>query len=121
MDATCVPSHTARTGGTEEGRQFTDRLAALPAAEQFQALLDLVRTQVAAVLGYSTPQQIAEDQGLFEIGFDSLTAVELRNRLRTITERKISADLVFAYPTPRRLADHLHELMCGPAPSEGEH
>ena len=104
-------AHTAGVG--DEHGQLAERLAGLPAAEQTQILLDLVRAQVAAVLGYRASHHIDADQGLFEIGFDSLTAIELRNRLRNLTERKISPNLVFAYPTPEMLAAHLHELMCG--------
>ncbi|MGP4052997.1 acyl carrier protein, partial [Streptomyces sp. 2A115] len=104
----------ARAAGTgDEHRQLSDRLAGLPSAEQAQVLLDLVRAQVVAVLGYPATHHIDADQGLFEIGFDSLTAIELRNRLRNTTERKLSPSLVFDYPTPGVLAAHLHELMCG--------
>nr|AXL06679.1 KR domain-containing protein [uncultured bacterium] len=104
----------ARTAsaGDERGR-LAERLAGLPVAGQKDVLLDLVRAQVAAVLGYAANQHIEADQGLFEIGFDSLTAIELRNRLRDLTGRKIAPNLVFAYPTPEMLAAHLHELMCG--------
>ncbi|HEX6354482.1 type I polyketide synthase [Actinophytocola sp.] len=108
-----VGRQLAHTAGTGDERGLSDRLAGLPADEQAKILLDLVRTQVAAVLGYSATHHIDADQGLFEIGFDSLTAIELRNRLRDITERKIAPNLVFAYPTPEMLATHLHELMCG--------
>nr|AXL05746.1 polyketide synthase [uncultured bacterium] len=104
-------AHTADAG--DERGQLSERLAGVSADEQAKILLDVVRAQVAAVLGYSPTHHIDADQGLFEIGFDSLTAIELRNRLRAITERKISPNLVFAYPTPEMLAGHLHELMCG--------
>ncbi|MFJ9034711.1 SDR family NAD(P)-dependent oxidoreductase [Streptomyces sp. NPDC102274] len=103
----------AHAGGTGHERRLADRLAGLSAAEQATVLLDLVRAQVAAVLGYSPTHHIDTDQGLFEIGFDSLTAIELRNRLRNITEKKLSPKLVFAFPTPGMLAAHLRELMCG--------
>ncbi|QCX80460.1 Erythronolide synthase, modules 3 and 4 [Streptomyces sp. YIM 121038] len=103
----------AHAAGGDEHRQLSERLAALPAAEQATLLLDLVRSQVAAVLGHGTTYHIDADQGLFEIGFDSLTAIELRNRLRTLTERKLAPGLVFDHPTPGRLAAHLHALMCG--------
>ncbi|MEU9268765.1 acyl carrier protein, partial [Streptomyces sp. NPDC048251] len=104
----------ARAAGTgDEQRQLSGRLAGLPPAEQAQVLLNLVRAQVVAVLGYPATHHIDVDQGLFEIGFDSLTAIELRNRLRNATERKLSPNLVFDYPTPGMLAGHLHELMCG--------
>jgi rifamycin polyketide synthase module 9/10 len=104
-------AHTAGLG--DDRGQLADRLAGLPPAEQAQVLLDLVRTQVAAVLGYGAAHRIDADQGLFEIGFDSLTAIELRNRFRAVTGKKISPNLVFSHPTPDLLARHLHELMCG--------
>nr|AXL05424.1 polyketide synthase [uncultured bacterium] len=103
-------AHTASAG---DERGLSDRLAGLPAGEQAKILLDVVRAQVAAVLGHGPNHHIDADQGLFEIGFDSLTAIELRNRLRAITGRKIPPNLVFAYPTPELLAAQLHELMCG--------
>ncbi|WP_425548680.1 SDR family NAD(P)-dependent oxidoreductase, partial [Amycolatopsis ultiminotia] len=101
----------AYTVGSAERAQLTDRLAGLTPDAQAKVLLDLVRAQVAAVLGYHGADRIDEDQGLFEIGFDSLTAIELRNRLRTVTERKIAPSVVFDHPTPRLLAAHLHELL----------
>ncbi|MER7057076.1 type I polyketide synthase [Streptomyces sp. NPDC000351] len=104
-------AHTASTG--EQGKALSERLAGLPAAEQAQVLLDLVRDQVAAVLGHSATYRIDADQGLFEVGFDSLTSIELRNRLRDLTERKLPPNLVFDYPTAGMLAAHLHGLMCG--------
>jgi rifamycin polyketide synthase module 9/10 len=103
-------AHTA--AAVEEYGRLPERLAGLPAAEQVQVLLDLVRTQVASVLGYGTGADIDADHGLFELGFDSLTAIELRNRLRDVTGQRIAANLVFAYPTPELIAAHLHELLC---------
>ncbi|WP_320065555.1 type I polyketide synthase [Micromonospora sp. RTGN7] len=104
-------AHTGAVG--DERGQLSERLAGLATTEQVKVLLDLVRAEVAAVLGHSATHHIDVDQGLFEIGFDSLTAIELRNRLRDITDRKIAANLVFAYPTPEMIAEHLHELICG--------
>ncbi|MEU9233189.1 type I polyketide synthase [Streptomyces subrutilus] len=103
----------AHTETGDDGRKLPDRLTGLTAAEQAKVLLDLVRAQVATVLGYSETYHFDAEQGLFEIGFDSLTAIELRNRLRNITEMKLSPNLVFDYPTPGMLAAYLHELMCG--------
>ncbi|MEV6172001.1 type I polyketide synthase [Streptomyces sp. NPDC051954] len=97
----------------DQGPTLSERLAGLAAVEQAQVLLDVVRAQVAAVLGHSATYQIDADQGLFEVGFDSLTALELRNRLRTTTEKKLAPSVVFDYPTAGMLAGHLHELMCG--------
>ncbi|MDL5205420.1 type I polyketide synthase [Streptomyces sp. ALI-76-A] len=97
----------------DQGPALSERLAQLPAAEQATLLFDLVRAQVAAVLGHSATYRIDADQGLFEVGFDSLTSIELRNRLRDLTQQKLPPNLVFDYPTAGLLATHLHELMCG--------
>ncbi|WP_019030469.1 type I polyketide synthase [Salinispora arenicola] len=104
-------AHTTSAG--DGPARLAERLAGLPAAEQVRVLLDLVRARVAAVLGYGASHHVEADQGLFEIGFDSLTAIELRNRLRDVTDRKIPANLVFAYPTPESIAVYLHEVLCG--------
>ncbi|WP_246144542.1 type I polyketide synthase [Actinacidiphila oryziradicis] len=106
-------SATATAAGGD--RPLAERLAGLTGAEQSALLLDLVRAQIAAVLGFGTSHHLDADQGLFEIGFDSLTAIELRNRLRTMTERKLSPGLVFDHPTPAMLAAHLHTLLGGEA------
>ncbi|MDM4723016.1 type I polyketide synthase [Micromonospora sp. WMMA1363] len=108
-----VGRQQAHTSVGDEPTRLADRLTGLPAAEQAKVLLDLVRGQVAAVLGYGATHHVEADQGLFEIGFDSLTAIELRNRLRDVTDRKIPANLVFSYPTPQLIAAHLHELLSG--------
>nr|WP_206791062.1 type I polyketide synthase [Amycolatopsis sp. MtRt-6] len=100
----------ARTASTVD-KGLADRLAGRTPDQRIAVLLDAVRAQVAGVLGFGSGHQIDEDQGLFEIGFDSLTAIELRNRLRAMTERKIAPSVVFDHPTPKLLAAHLHELV----------
>ncbi|MEV7091758.1 type I polyketide synthase [Amycolatopsis sp. NPDC051045] len=100
----------ARAASTVE-EDWAGRLAGLEPGERAKVLLDLVRAQVAAVLGYRAAEQVDPDQGLFEIGFDSLTAIELRNRLRARTGRKLSPSVVFDHPTPALLAAHLTELL----------
>ncbi|MGW7008950.1 SDR family NAD(P)-dependent oxidoreductase, partial [Streptomyces sp. NPDC054933] len=92
------------------------RLAALPTAEQDGALLELVRTQVAAVLGYSGADEVGPDRSFRELGFDSLSAVELRNRLGAATDLRLPATLVFDYPTPVVLAEFLRTEVLGAAP-----
>ncbi|WP_409234498.1 type I polyketide synthase [Streptomyces sp. PA5.6] len=84
-------------------------LGAMSDAEREEALLDLVCTHIAAVLGYDAATPVNATQGLRELGFDSLTAVELRNRLSTATGLKLPATFVFDHPNPAELAAHLRQ------------
>ncbi|WP_308340515.1 MULTISPECIES: thioester reductase domain-containing protein [unclassified Streptomyces] len=75
--------------------------------ERHCLVLDLVRTEVAAVLGLADPDRIREDDRFTELGFDSLTSVELRNRLGELVGGRLPASLVFDRPTPGELTAHL--------------
>ncbi|MBB6170293.1 acyl transferase domain-containing protein/acyl carrier protein [Nocardiopsis mwathae] len=95
------------------GDELADRLARMPGNERAPAVLDLVRTSAATVLGHDGPAAVGPDRGFLELGFDSLTALEFRNRLRGATGLRLPATLIFDYPTPTAIADHITAQLGG--------
>ncbi|PBJ52577.1 type I polyketide synthase, partial [Mycobacterium avium] len=89
------------------------RLEGLPEDEQQAVLLDLVRSNIATVLGSSSPEAIHPDRAFQELGFDSLTAVEMRNRLKAATGLALSPTLIFDYPNSAALAGYMYRELVG--------
>jgi pimaricinolide synthase PimS1 len=108
-------------GGEDESGALAQRLAMAPESEREAILLSVVRGHVATVLGHSSPHQVEADRAFKDLGFDSLTAVELRNRLSAATGLRLEPIVVFDYPTVAELATHLlRELGVGGAAMAGK-
>ncbi|MFH9619529.1 SDR family NAD(P)-dependent oxidoreductase, partial [Streptomyces pratensis] len=104
---------TASTG-------LAERLRTMPGAERDKVLLETVSRQVTAVLGHAPGTVVDAGRAFSELGFDSLTAVDLRNQLATATGVRLPATLVFDYPTPLELARHLSSELVGEGASAAE-
>ncbi|MGW0150798.1 type I polyketide synthase, partial [Streptomyces sp. NPDC003333] len=106
-----VPQARRPAGSTPAASSLHALLADRPAEERVDELLLLVRTEVARVLGHPSADSVTSDQAFKDLGFDSLSAVELRNRLNAATGLRLSATLVFDHPTATAVAGHLDRLL----------
>lgn len=100
------------SGSSAPARQsLVTKLPALSADEQQSALIDLLRREAAVVLVRTDPEAIDAERGLLDLGFDSLTVVELRNRLAAATGVKLASTLAFDHPSLAAIAEHLRERL----------
>ncbi|MER7420263.1 SDR family NAD(P)-dependent oxidoreductase [Micromonospora peucetia] len=102
-----VRARRTAVSGVAPAGALRDRLAGASDEDRRRMVEELVTGQVAEVLGYSSPAAVGTGQSFTELGFDSLTAVDLRNRLTTLTSLSLPATLVFDHPTPDALTGHL--------------
>ncbi|AXX31809.1 Malonyl CoA-acyl carrier protein transacylase [Actinosynnema pretiosum subsp. pretiosum] len=102
-----LPAAPRRAAEPADHTDLADRLRALGERERDHLLLGVVRSHVASVLGHRDPSAIDRDEAFTDLGFDSLTAVELRNRLADGTGLRLPASLVFDHPTPAVLVKFL--------------
>ncbi|KPI28843.1 6-deoxyerythronolide-B synthase, 3-oxoacyl-(acyl-carrier-protein) reductase, partial [Actinobacteria bacterium OV450] len=110
-------SASASGAGAGAANDLAARLAGKTEEERDSALLDLARAHVAAVLGHESADAIAPDRAFQELGFDSLSAVDLRNQLKAATGLRLPATLVFDYPNARAVAKYIGESLGGAAQS----
>ncbi|MFC4537117.1 SDR family NAD(P)-dependent oxidoreductase, partial [Sphaerisporangium dianthi] len=108
-----------RLRATAAEATFAQRLARASDAERRQVLLDVIREHAGGVLGYESLGELDGDKPFREMGFDSLTAVELRNQLSAVTGLRLPVTLVFDHPSPEMLADRLYDGLFG-GPGAGE-
>ncbi len=105
------PRNTTRNPAQATTSDWAQRLATLTDTERLDLLLQVVRTETATVLGHTTSTTITNDQPFKDIGFDSLTAVEFRNRLNTTLGLRLPSTLIFDHPTPTAIAHHLTQQL----------
>ncbi|MCZ7458831.1 SDR family NAD(P)-dependent oxidoreductase [Streptomyces sp. WMMC940] len=114
-----VADRRPERAGADVGVPLADRLAGMDAGERQAFVLDLVRGEVAVVLGFRDPAAVEAQRPFQELGFDSLTAVQLRNRLGAVSGIRLPATVVFDHPTPAALTTFLLAgLGDGPEPAE---
>lgn len=114
--ATAMPSR----GKESQGVTLEQRINALPEMDRERAVLDLVRTEIVSVLDLGRPESLGPDRALKDLGLDSLVAVELRNRLQSVTSLRLPSTLLFDYPTAGALATMIRRELGVEVPLERE-
>ncbi|MFD0026617.1 beta-ketoacyl synthase N-terminal-like domain-containing protein, partial [Streptomyces sp. NPDC127177] len=114
------PAVRATAGSGGGGQELLHSLAGLADDERARKVLEMVRARVAKVLGHASAQAIEADRPFQELGFDSLSAVELRNELNLTTALRLPATLVFDYPTSRAVAEYIDGELDGSRAQEAE-
>ncbi|ONK09689.1 type I polyketide synthase [Streptomyces sp. MP131-18] len=102
---------TAPPAAEQAPGAWRERLAAVPAPERETVLAGLIRAELAAVLGFADPSAFPDDREFGQLGFDSLTAVQVRNRLSAFTRVRLAPTVVLDHPTLRALAAHVHAAL----------
>jgi acetoacetyl-CoA synthetase len=105
----------ARTAQTDAGASFSSRLDSAAADSRLEMLSDYVRAEVAKATGIEDPELVGVDRGFFEQGMDSLSSIELRNRLQRGLDRSLPATLAFDYPNVAALVAFLSRQVYGDA------
>jgi acyl carrier protein len=95
------------------------RLAGVAPGERVRLVLGVVKNEAAVVLGHGSPAAIEQSREFRQLGFDSLTGVELRNRLTAATGKRLPSTLLYDYPTPQAVAEYLRDELA-PAADEPE-
>ncbi|MFJ5105364.1 SDR family NAD(P)-dependent oxidoreductase, partial [Streptomyces sp. NPDC088554] len=109
LAADAAPSRTGGRTPAASAAGLRERLLPLSAADRATVLVELVRAETATAAGLPSADTVPQGKPFKNLGFDSLMAVDLRNRLSALTGLRLPATLIFDHPTPKDLAELLHE------------
>ncbi len=98
-------------GAVGDAPLLVERLRTVSTGERVDVALDLVRAEIAVVFGMPDAESVPTDRPLHDLGLDSLTAVQARNRLGELVGKKLPQSLLFDHPTAEALAAHLTSLV----------